>query len=344
MRRCLIVLTAAAVWHPVAATALFALLRRRPTLVAYATAPMVQLVIDRAPDDVAAAVESVLPRYSAELLWPAAALARRLYDTLPATAAAAHRAHRLENLGLRLSMLGRGEDAVMATTEAVGLYRRLAANNPTDFEPDLAGSLNNLSVTLSDLGLHRDALTASTQAVGIRRRLAAVNRTAFEPGLAMALNNQSVVLSNLGRRHDAVAASTQAVEVYRRMAATNPTAFEPHLARALTNHGADLSDLGRSQDALTVTTEAVDIHRRPAAAHLAAFEPDLARGLWVFARVRAAGRVELPQALTAGRESVALFEELCRQRPQVFTGDLHGARATVAEVLESLGHGQKIIS
>jgi tetratricopeptide (TPR) repeat protein len=273
VRRCLIVLTAAAVWHPVAATALFALLRRRPALVAYATAPMVQLVIDRAPDDIAAAVESVLPRYSAELLWPAAALARRLYDTLPATAAAAHRAHRLENLGLRLSMLGRGEDAVMATTEAVGLYRRLAANNPTDFEPDLAGSLNNLSVTLSDLGLHRDALTASTQAVGIRRRLAAVNRTAFEPGLAMALNNQSVVLSNLGRRHDAVAASTQAVEVYRRMAATNPTAFEPHLARALTNHGADLSDLGRSQDALTVTTEAVDIHRRPAAAHLAAFEP-----------------------------------------------------------------------
>jgi hypothetical protein len=108
VRRCLIVLTAAAVWHPVAATALFALLRRRPTLVAYATAPMVQLVIDRAPDDVAAAVESVLPRYSAELLWPAAALARRLSDTLPATAAVAHRAHRLENLGLRLSMLGRG--------------------------------------------------------------------------------------------------------------------------------------------------------------------------------------------------------------------------------------------
>jgi tetratricopeptide (TPR) repeat protein len=344
VRRCLIVLTAAAVWHPVAATALFALLRRRPTLVAYATAPMVQLVIDRAPDDIAAAVESVLPRYSAELLWPAAALARRLYDTLPATAAAAHRAHRLENLGLRVSMLGRWEDAVMATTEAVGLYRRLAANNPTDFEPDLAGSLNNLSVTLSDLGLHRDALTASTQAVGIRRRLAAVNRTAFEPGLAMALNNQSVVLSNLGRRHDAVAASTQAVEVYRRLAATNPTAFEPHLARALTNHGADLSDLGRSQNALTVTTEAVDIHRRPAAAHPAAFKPDLARGLWVFARVRAAGRVELPQALTAGRESVDLFEKLCRQRPQVFTGDLHGARATVAEVLESLGHGQKIIS
>jgi tetratricopeptide (TPR) repeat protein len=344
VRRCLIVLTAAAAWHPVAATALFALLRRRPALVAHATAPMVQLVVDQAPDDIAAAVDSALPRYSAELLWAAAALARRLYDALPATAAAAHRADRLENLGLRLSTLGRWEDAVMATTEAVGLYRRLAATNRTAFEPDLAGSLNNLSVMLSDLGLHRDALAASTQAVDIRRRLAAVNRTAFEPGLAMALNNKSVVLSNLGRRHDAVAASTQAVEVYRRLAATNPTALEPHLARALTNLGADLSDLGRSQNALTVTTEAVDIQRRSAAAHPAAFEPDLARGLWVFARVRAAGRVELPQALTAGRESVVLFEELCRRRPRVFTGDLSGARATVADVLESLDREQQILS
>jgi tetratricopeptide (TPR) repeat protein len=231
------VLTAAAAWHPVAATALFALLRRRPALVAQASAPVVQLVVDRAPDDIAAAVDSALPRYSAELLWPSAALARRLYDALPATAAAAHRAHRLENLGLRLSMLGRWADAVMASTEAVELYRRLADTNRTEFEPDLAGSLNNLSVMLSDLGLHRDALTASTHAVDIRRRLAAVNPTAFEPGLAMALNNHSVVLSNLGRRHDAVAASTHAVEVYRRLAATNPTAFEPHLARALTNHG-----------------------------------------------------------------------------------------------------------
>jgi hypothetical protein len=89
-------------------------------------------------------------------------------------------------------MLGRWEDAVLVTTEAVGLYRRLAANNPTEFEPDLAGSLNNLSMMLSDLGLHRDALAASTQTVDIRRRLAADNRSAYEPGLAMALNNQSV--------------------------------------------------------------------------------------------------------------------------------------------------------
>ncbi|MCA1657432.1 MAG: tetratricopeptide repeat protein [Actinobacteria bacterium] len=122
------------------------------------------------------------------------------------------------------------------------------------------------------------------------------------------MNNLSVVLSNLGRREDGLAASTQAVEIYRRLAATDPAAFEPDLARALTNLGADLSDLGRLPDALAATIQALDIRRGLAAANPAAFEPDLARGLWVYARVRAAGKVEVPQALTAGQELVALFE------------------------------------
>jgi tetratricopeptide (TPR) repeat protein len=343
VRRGLIMLTAAAAWHPAAAFSLFALLRRRPALAAHATAPMVQLVIDQAPDEIAAAVDSALPRDSPELLWPAAALARRLSDTLPATADAAQRAHRLDNLGLRLSQLGRRQDALTATTHAVKIRRQLAATNPTAFEPDLAASLNNLSVMLSDVGLRADALAASTQAVDIRRRLAALNRAAFEPGLAMALNNLSVALSNLGRRQDALSASTQAVELYRRLAATNPTEFEPDLARALTNRSADLSDLGHLQDALTTTTHAVGIHRRLSATNPAALEPDLARALWVFARVRAAGQVELPQALTAGQESVILFERLSQQWPQAFTADLRGAGATVTQVLEGLNRGQDTV-
>ena len=138
VRRCLIVLTAAAARHPVVATALFALLRRRPALSAYATEPMVQLVVEQAPDDVAAAVDSALPRYSTELLWAATALARRLCDALPATAGTAQRAHRLDNLGVRLSDLGRLEDALVVSTQAIEVYRRLAAADSAAFDPYLA--------------------------------------------------------------------------------------------------------------------------------------------------------------------------------------------------------------
>ena len=79
----------------------------------------------------------------------------------------------LNNLGSDLSGLGRREDALTATGEAVEIYRRLAAVRPDAFEPDLAMSLNNLGSDLSGLGRREDALTATGEAVEIRRRLAA---------------------------------------------------------------------------------------------------------------------------------------------------------------------------
>ena len=50
----------------------------------------------------------------------------------------------LNNLGVCLSKLGRREDALAAAREAVDIYRRLAAERPDAFLPDLAMSLNNL--------------------------------------------------------------------------------------------------------------------------------------------------------------------------------------------------------
>src|SRR5207244_2003341 len=51
----------------------------------------------------------------------------------------------LTYLGIRYSQLGRRQDALAPSEEAVTLYRELAAQNPT-FLPNLAGSLNNLGI------------------------------------------------------------------------------------------------------------------------------------------------------------------------------------------------------
>ena len=219
VRWCLIVLTTAAARHPVAAAALFTLLRHRPALSEYATAPMIQLVVDQAPDDVAAAVDSALPRYSTELLWAATALARRLCDSLPVTAGAAQRAHRLDNLGVRLSDLGRLEDAFVASTEAIEVYRRLAAADSATFDPHLARALTNFGIRLSVLGRWEEAVMTTTEAVGRYRRLAELNATAFEPDLAGSLSNLSVMLSDLGLQREALTACTQAVDIRRRLVA-----------------------------------------------------------------------------------------------------------------------------
>ena len=73
----------------------------------------------------------------------------------------------LNNLGNRLSELGRREDALAAAEEAIDICRRLAAERPDAFLPNLAASLNNLGGCLSELGRREDALAAAEEAVTI---------------------------------------------------------------------------------------------------------------------------------------------------------------------------------
>ena len=136
----------------------------------------------------------------------------------------------LNNQSSRLAELGRREDALAAITEAVALYRELAAARPDAFRPDLALSLNNQSNRLADLGRREDALAAITEAVALCRELAAARPDAFGPDLAMSLNNQSNRLAALGRREDALAAIAEAVAIRRELAAARPDAFPPDLA------------------------------------------------------------------------------------------------------------------
>ena len=77
----------------------------------------------------------------------------------------AERARAQNMLGYARSALGRREEALEATQEAVGHYRRLAEANPAAFLPDLAGSLNNLGAMLSELGQGKEALAAYEEAV-----------------------------------------------------------------------------------------------------------------------------------------------------------------------------------
>ncbi|MBQ0990700.1 tetratricopeptide repeat protein [Micromonospora sp. H61] len=139
----------------------------------------------------------------------------------------------LNNLSVDLGALGRREDGLAASKEAVTIRRQLAAARPEAFLPDLATSLNNLSVDLGALGRREDGLAASKEAVTIRRQLAAARPEAFLPDLAASLNNLSVDLGALGRREDGLAAIEEAVEAYRELAARWPAVFQPHLDRSM---------------------------------------------------------------------------------------------------------------
>ena len=87
--------------------------------------------------------------------------------------------------------LGRYEEALAASTEAVALYRELAAARPDTFTPDLAGALQAHCIWLAAARPLREALAATTEAVTIYRELAAARPDTFTPDLARALENHS---------------------------------------------------------------------------------------------------------------------------------------------------------
>jgi hypothetical protein len=60
--------------------------------------------------------------------------------------------------------LGRQEEALQAIQEAVELRRRLAADDPSAFNPDLAASLTHLSNGLLDLDRREEAMRVSDEA------------------------------------------------------------------------------------------------------------------------------------------------------------------------------------
>ncbi|MEU8890478.1 tetratricopeptide repeat protein [Streptomyces sp. NPDC048442] len=73
----------------------------------------------------------------------------------------------LDSLGTRLADLGRPEDALPLSREAVALFRGL---DPTGHHrAELARCLHNMAVRLTDTGRHEEAFAALTEALDIHR-------------------------------------------------------------------------------------------------------------------------------------------------------------------------------
>ena len=241
----------------------------------------------------------------------------------------------LNDHSTRLAVLGRFEDALEASTEAVAIDRKLAEAQPDLFRPDLANSLNTQSSELAGLGRLEDALTTVNEAVAIYRELAADRPDAFYPNLAEALSNKGNVLAGLGRLEDALAAATEAVEIYRELAATHPDTFNADLARSLNNRSPALAVLGLREDALAAATEAVEIYRELATTHPDTFNADLA---WSLNKqsIRSAQLGLREDALAAATEAVEIYRELAAANSDVMD-DLAGSLNNQSIALAALG-------
>jgi tetratricopeptide (TPR) repeat protein len=235
----------------------------------------------------------------------------------------------LNNLGIRYSELGRREEALQPTEEAVHMRRELSQSNPA-FLPDLAMALNNLGIRYSKLGRPEEALKPAKEAVSINRELSQSN-PAFLPGLASALNNLGAHYSNLGRLEEALRPTEEAVGFYRELSQSN-LAFLPDLASALNNLGAHYSNLGRREETLKPAEEAVGIYRELSKSN-PAFLPNLATSLGSYGSVqRQAG--EPSAARDSVREGLAMLLPLL----QVYRDAFHPlAQDLAGEYFDTLG-------
>ena len=230
-------------------------------------------------------------------------------------------ANSLNSMSVSLSELGRGDEALAAISEAMELFRKLAAAHPNAFRPDLAMSLNNLSSRLSEHGRHDEALAAIYEAVNIRRELAAARPDAFRFSLAKSLNSLADRLSEHGRSNEAFAAISEAVNLYRELAAAHPDAFRPNLANSLNSLSYQLSERGRYDEALAAISEAVNLYRELATARPDAFGPNLAMSLTNLS-YQLSGHGRHDEALAAAKEAARLYRELAAARPDASRPDL----------------------
>ncbi|HKV11089.1 MAG TPA: tetratricopeptide repeat protein [Thermoanaerobaculia bacterium] len=247
----------------------------------------------------------------------------------------------LNNQSVRLSDLGRREEALKAGQESVAIRRELALAHPEAFRPGLAISLSNLSGRLSALGRREEALEVVQESVSIRRELASTSPEAFS-GLAMSLNNSAVLLRDLGRREEALEAGQESVSLYRGLASARPEVFRTVLAMSLNNLPTLLIPLDRREEALEAVQEAVSLYRELASTHPEAYRPDVAHSLNNLAySLNNLGHRE--EALETLQESVSLYRELASARPEAFRPDLAGLLFNLSFYLGEAGQNDRAV-
>ncbi|HZI13245.1 MAG TPA: tetratricopeptide repeat protein, partial [Myxococcus sp.] len=250
--------------------------------------------------------------------------------------ALAERASLVGNLGNTLNALGRWEEALQATEEAVAICRKLAENSPEHYQPDLALAFNNLSIMLKDMGRWEEALEAASEAVAFYRQLTESGADEFLHGLAGSLNNLSNVLTTLGRRQEALKVSLEAVQMRRRLVENNAEDSQFGLASALGNLGSCLKNAGQREEALKASVEAVALFRGLAERNADVVQPELASSLNNLSiMLKELGRHQ--EALRASTEAVSLHRRLAERNADAFQPSLANSLYNLGSILHDLG-------
>lgn len=162
---------------------------------------------------------------------------------------------------LKMSGLGRHEEALAEITAAVRLYRELVQFCRPLFRPELAHSLLNRRECLQRLCRPNELLDGTTEAVALYRELSKSDFGRFSEDYGAALNALSIDLNSTGRREEAVTVAANLIKHWYQMDRAGLHPRRELLAGVLCNESVMLEALGRHEEGLVAATEAVSIFR-----------------------------------------------------------------------------------
>ncbi|MGH3760192.1 tetratricopeptide repeat protein [Actinophytocola sp.] len=328
LRRCLIVLAAAADRHEVVRPVLWAVLEQSQSLATQVSGPVLLTLIAAAPVALCGTVLLRLPEYRTDLLQTAAALAKHVVRHLRADADPNLRVELLTQQTRRLRYAGDRKGALASAFQAAQESGELAKRDPATYLPAYGSSLTNFGNQLSDAGERQAAITPAREAVTIFRYLAEAGPD-HQDSLAASLNNLSAQLAEAGDKQGALGPAREALAIRRELAEADPLAFRPPLAATLQNFGVRLGEAGHTRDAVEPVGEAVALLGELVETNAAEFAPKLALALNNYGNLlAAAGR--LATAVGPTREAVVLYRKLVESDPLAH-------RAELARSLSNLG-------
>ncbi|WP_449062244.1 tetratricopeptide repeat protein [Planomonospora algeriensis] len=240
----------------------------------------------------------------------------------------------LNNNAMLLRGMGRLDEALRLSAEAVDYGGELLRADRHDCAHEAGGAVSNYALLLAETGDHARAVKVSDLAVQIHRQLVAVDESAL-PGLGDSLANHGRWLAGLGEHEQAVAAIEEAVTVYLRAETAQPGACALGLAEAFDSLRSLSSRAGRYREALHAAAETDDRYAALAAAHERLFEPELAASRYHLAETLLTLNRHA-EALTPARDAARRFADLAKADPRRYARSAAVAHHRLSAVLSAL--------
>jgi len=253
----------------------------------------------------------------------------------------------LTNLGARLIALGKRQEAVDASREAMRVLSELATEE-AGLGYDLVAGLNNLGLALFDVGERVDAMKVTEECI---RTCQELNEDGLDQEVlekvtsthACAMSNLAMILAKETKYESAREAARDSIKMLRHRRESNPTSFQAdELARVLNIMAEIESQLGCHEEAFVAVKESVEIYRL-----LLSERPDLVQREFPNALITygvllsRGGRSGEAERVT--EEAIELLRKLTKERPNTFNHVLAAALGNLSESYAKRGQMEEAL-